>query len=276
MKKFLPLFLVLVFMAGCKETTTTEKVMEIINSEVYSADNIKRIAALIEGSNDIRPEEVAGLRDEVSHFVYCYAEVLTDSINHRLDDPNMGNAELQALLRSIDEMEDEAEKTGVEVFKVEGHVYYDITPIFVADIFKHYLSAAEYSMAEIEQEEFNDPTVIDDAVMVSYDNVTERLWACDKLATSKDCSDDVKLLLQDFRNTYIMTLLYGADNTPAFDWNTHQMRAEVKDALLNYVSEHPNALSTPLLKEYIEILEKSNYYESQATRTFYFNYLRNN
>lgn len=276
MKKFLPFVLVLLALAGCKETTTADKVMEIVNSEVYTEENIRQIASLVEGSTDIKAEDVAMLRDEVSHFIYCYAEVLTDSINHLLDDPNMGNAELTALLDSIDEMDEEAERTGVEVFKVEGHVYYDIMPIFVADMFKRYLTNAEYTMAEIEQEEFSEPTVIDDAVMVSYDEVTDRLWTCDKLAASENCPEDVKLQVKDFRNTYIMTLLYGADNTPAFDWDTHMMRNEVKDALLNYVSEHPKAMSTKLLQEYICILERSNYFESQATRNFYFNYLRNN
>lgn len=275
-KTFFVLTIVCLFLASCRKETTNDKVMKIVNSEQYTVENIQQISKIINGSNDLSMDEVSNLYIEVGNFIRMFAEHTADSLNNCLSNPDLEENELNAINSEIDKMTKMSNETGVEFFKSEGYVVYGIMPIFVANIFHPYLSDEEYRFSEIEQMEYEEPATLDAAVTVSYQDIADRLWNCDILIASQNSSEELKTNLQTYRNTYIITLMYGADNTPAFDWQTHKMQQEIKDALLNYVKDHPNAESTTTLKEYIAVLERSNYYETQATRAFYFNYLRNN
>lgn len=277
MRKYLLFVITIVaVMTGCQKESTNDKVMEIINHKAYTAASIDSISALITASDDLTREQVNALRMEVGNYIREYAERLCDSLNTQLNNPDLTPQETQELLTAINNMAEPSDETGVGIFKVEGYVTYDISPIFIAEIFRNYLSKEEYEFAEIEQKEMEEPSNIDAEVTISYQEVADRLWRCERLMMSDSITDDLKVSLKPYINTYLIIMMYGADNTPAFDWDTHLMSQDVKDALLNYVNEHPEVESTAVLKEYINILEKSNYYESQATRAFYFNYLRNN
>ncbi|MBQ0083036.1 MAG: hypothetical protein KBT41_07145 [bacterium] len=276
-KSLLLFFSIILIMAGCDtKQNTNDKVMEIINRKVYTVASIDSISSLIKSSDDLTKEQVNSLRMEVGDFIREYAEHLCDSLNDRLNDPALTPQETRELLTAINNMSEPSDETGVGVFKVEGYVTYDISPIFIADIFRDYLNEAEYEFAQIEQQEMESPSNIDAEVTISYQEVADRLWRCERLMTSDSINEDLKISLKPYINTYMIIMIYGADNTPAFDWDTHMMSQDVKDAILNYISEHPESECTAVLKEYVTILEKSRYYESHATRAFYFNYLRNN
>lgn len=277
MRKNLLLIIAITFViTGCQKESTNDKVMQIINRKIYTEASIDSISTLITSSNDLTKEQVNALRMEVGNFIREYAEHLCDSLNERLNSPSLSPKETQELLRDINNMVESSDITGIGIFKVEGYVTYDISPIFIADIFRNYLSTEEYEFAQIEQEEMQQPSNIDAEVTISYQEVADRLWRCERLMSSDSITNDLRISLKPYMNTYMIIMIYGADNTPAFDWDTHAMSQDAKDALLNYVSEHPDSECSKTFKEYIAVLEKSKYYESQATRTFYFNYLRNN
>ncbi|MCQ2328966.1 MAG: hypothetical protein MJZ93_00210 [Paludibacteraceae bacterium] len=275
-KVFIVLTTICLFLAGCSEDSTNDKVMKIVNGEQYTVENIQQISKIINGSNDLSKDEVENLYIEVGNFIRMFAEHTADSLNNCLNNPDLEEEELNIINNEIDMMSKMSNETGVEFFKSEGYVVYGIMPIFIANIFHPYLTDEEYRFSEIEQMEYEDPATLDAAVTISYQEIADRLWECDKLYSSQNVTDELKTNLQTYRNTYIITLMYGADNTPAFNWQTHKIQQEIKDALLNYVKDHPNAESTPTLKDYIVVLERGNYYETQATRAYYFNYLRNN
>lgn len=261
-------------LAGCKKNGTNEKVMEIIGSESYTADNIKQIARLIEHSDDLTDEEAKNLYMEVGNFIRMYAEHLTDSLNDRMNDPNLSGEEMKELLQEINRLGEEMDETGVEVFKVEGLVVYGIAPIFIPNMFKGYITEHEYHFAEIEQMEYDSPSIIDDEVVVSYQEIANRLWECDQMMMDTACSEEIKPSIEALINSYMITLMFGTENSSAFDWRTGMMNSDIKDAILNYVSDHPEAYSAETLKRYIEVLEKSKYYETPATRQFFYNFIR--
>lgn len=277
MKKYiLLLFVICLGLVGCEKHETNDKVMQIIGSGSYTSDNIKQIARLIEQSDDLTIDEARNLYMEVGDFIRLYAEHLTDSLNNRLNDQSLSGEEMRELLKEIDRLGGEMDETGVEVFKVEGQVVYGIAPIFLPNVFKSYISEAEYRFAEIEQMEYNMPSIIDDEVVISYQEIANRLWACDELMMDTACAAELKSSITASVNSYMITLMYGTENSPAFDWEDGRMNADTKDAILNYVSDHPDAPSAETLKRYIEVLEKSRYYDTPATRQFFYNFLKPN
>jgi len=261
-------------MAGCKKNGTNEKVMEIISSESYTAENIEQIARLVEQSDDLTEEEARNLYLEVGDFIRMYAEHVTDSLNNRINDPNLSGEEMRELLQEINRLGEEMDRTGVEIFKVEGQVVYGIAPIFIPNMFKQYISEQEYHFAEIEQMEYDTPSIIDDEVMVSYQEIANRLWECDQLMMDTSCANELKLNIEALINSYMITLMYGTENSSAFDWRTGIMNSDIKDAIINYVNDHPEAPSAVTLQQYIEVLEKSRFYETPATRQFFYNFIR--
>lgn len=264
------------FCAGCEKHETNNKVMAIISSEVYTADNIKQIAKLIEHSEDLTDEEARNLYLEIGNFIRLYAEHLTDSLNTRLNDESLTGEEMRLLLTEINKLGEEMDKTGVEVFKAEGQVVYGIAPIFLPNMFKSYITEQEYHFAEIEQLEYDMPSIIDDEVVISYQEIANRLWECDELVADSTCSKELKSSIEALINSYMITLMYGTENSPAFNWNNGKMNSAIKDAILNYINDHPDASSTAALRDYITVLEKSRYYETPATRQFFYNFIRPN
>lgn len=262
--------------ASCKKNGTNEKVMEIIGSESYTAENIKQIARLVEQSDDLTEQEARNLYLEVGNFIRMYAEHLTDSLNGRINDPNLSGEEMRDLLQEINRLGDEMDITGVEIFKVEGQVVYGIAPIFIPNMFKEYISEQEYHFAEIEQLEYDMPSIIDDEVVVSYQEISNRLWECDQMMMDTACASELKPSIEALINSYMITLMYGTENSSAFDWRTGRMNSDIKDAILNYVSDHPDAPSAVTLQKYIEVLERSKFYETPATRQFFYNFIRPN
>lgn len=279
MKRNLLIIMVLatLIMAGCTQTSSTsEKVMKIINTEQYTADNIQQISSLITDSKDLTKPEADSLYLEVGNFIRLYAEHLCDSLNERLSDTRLTNEQLRDLLTGINALQDSVETTGVEIIKIEGEIKYDISPIFLADMFRNYISKEEYEFAEIEQVEFEMPISIDEELTISYQDIADRLWACDHLMDKAKENQDIQVMVKPFINTYVKALMYGAENTPNFDWGTGLMLPEAKDALLSYVNDHPDAYSATVLNQYIDVLKKSKFYDCRATRQFYFKYLREN
>jgi len=277
MKRYILLIFAICFiMAGCKKNGTNEKVMEIIGSESYTADNIKQITRLVEHSDDLTEEEVRNLYMEVGNFIRMYAEHMTDSLNNRINDPELTGEEMRQLLQEINRLGEEMDETGVEIFKVEGQVVYGIAPIFIPNMFKSYISEQEYHFAEIEQMEYDMPSIIDDEVVISYQEIANRLWECDQMMMDTACSPELKTTIEALINSYMITLMYGTENSPAFDWRDGKMISDIKDAILNYVNDHPEAPSAVTLKQYIEVLEKSRFYETPATRQFFYNFIRPN
>lgn len=268
--------LVAVITVGCKKSGTCERVMEIINSEQYTAENIQQISNIITESTDLTEAEADSLQLEVGSFIRQYAEHFCDSINGRLSDPTLTGEQMRDLLSDIGQLSELVGTTGVDFFKSEGSLVYDISPIFIADIFRHYMTAEEYALTEIEQAEFEQPTAIDEEITISYQDVADRLWACDQLMMKAGSNPDIAVMVKPYTNTYIKALMYGAENTPTFDWNTNRMLPEVKDAIMSYVNDHPDAPSATVLNQYIDVLKRSNFVDCQATRQFYFKYLREN
>lgn len=275
-KHILLLIAICLIIAGCKKNGTNEKIMEIIGSESYTADNIKQIARLVEQSDDLTNEEARNLYLEVGNFIRMYAEHLTDSLNTRINDPNLTGEEMRDLLQEINRLGDEMDVTGVEIFKVEGQIVYGIAPIFIPNMFKEYISEQEYHFAEIEQLEYDMPSIIDDEVVVSYQEISNRLWECDQMMMDTACAAELKPSVEALINSYMITLIYGTENSSAFDWRTGKMNSDIKDAILNYVNDHPDAPSAVTLQKYIEVLEKSKFYETPATRQFFYNFIRPN
>ncbi len=268
------LIAICLLVAGCKKNGTNDKVMEIIGSESYTADNIKQIARLVEQSDDLTENEARNLYLEVGNFIRMYAEHLTDSLNNRINDPNLSGEEMRELLQEISRLGDEMDVTGVEIFKVEGQIVYGIAPIFIPNMFKEYITEQEYHFAEIEQLEYDMPSIIDDEVVVSYQEIANRLWECDQMMMDTACAQELKPSIEALINSYMITLMYGTENSSAFDWRTGKMNSDIKDAILNYVNDHPDAPSAITLQKYIEVLEKSKFYETPATRQFFYNFIR--
>lgn len=70
---------------------------------------------------------------------------------------------------------------------------------------------------------------------------------------------------------YLALLLAGADNSATFDWETKKLNPEVRQTVINYIAEHPDAESTKTLKEFMAIMKRNNYQSSSESDVFLLN-----
>jgi len=111
----------------------------------------------------------------------------------------------------------------------------------------------------IKQSESDQPMGEDAALMISWDELAMRAYAVEQyIETYRE--DQLTIADAQFMyENYINTMLLGMNNTPIFDYEMHQFSKDAKTAYTRFVEEHPNSVTSWMLKEFDAYLASVGY-----------------
>lgn len=268
MKKTIFLLLTTLLIASCAKKSTYEQAIQLLEeSPKNSQEVITDFEKIISSATEMSNQEAHELMLQFEDYITEYGEKMSDSLNHALI-----SSQSSDVINTIDSVAMQVESHGIALYMNEGYVEIEVSPKYISDLFKHFISETEYELSLLKQRELDDPSIMDEAVAVSYQEICDRLYYCDNLAVRHDTLFHNEI--REYQKMYAMLLMYGVENTPSFDWQKRTIHTEVRNAMSNYIIERPNAISAPILKEYLTLLEASGYRESSATIEFINNYIK--
>ncbi|MDR1653450.1 MAG: hypothetical protein LBS01_07385 [Prevotellaceae bacterium] len=263
---------IFLLLAGCNGLDRkVQTILQLLDTnKKIEVSHIDGAREMIVGEASFSTAQVAELRDAFSAYLAAFAESETGRLAAEMD-MIFNQTDDILIQRRTDSLFSACEKLkiyGITVSMVEGNVQVSISPMYIANTFWNYLSEGERQWAFRMETEMNDPVLEDASIVIAYEELANRLFICDELL--KNYAEDSLLTPQVelFRNHYLVLLMFGCDNTPAFDWRTKQLQHEVREALISYINRHPDALSSPTIREYIELLQKNRFKKTAEIQEF--------
>lgn len=263
MKKTFTIILSVILLASCANNDFEETQKLINTCSTYNTNSISKIETKICASKYTKEEamEVYSLYNE---FLNKVGKHITDSINTLLFSSDV---DYLKIYENTERKSIELQNFGIFLYNIEGGVDYDILPLHITILFLNYLSPCEKELASIQQNEILNPILIDAGIIVPCSEIASRLHETEIILqdnTDSICAPEIR----EYQHRYLILLMFGSDNTPAFNWNTHEMNADFKNEINNYINEYPDSPCSQIFSEYITILKGNNFKENKESRKF--------
>lgn len=266
MKRFILyiFFLSILLLWGCGRQGRYDKAKYWLDAtRIVSIANLDSAEKVIDSWPKFSHKQTEELRILFNHYQMVCADVAAWELERKIDSvafitidhDEIYHTKIDSLMDSYSNLQ----SYGIALNIYEGEVMAEIMPNYETQVFKRYLSKCERELQKILQTEAEHPTVIDEEIVVNYNIIARRLLNCDILS-EKFGEDSLYPAIDAQRKYYLSLFMYGTDNTPAFSWETGKLRPEIVSTLEKYVTKHPHAASTELLKEFLQ-LAKSNKYK---------------
>jgi hypothetical protein len=139
----------------------------------------------------------------------------------------------------------------------EGGVYLEYDYGWLSKNIGNKLSDPVKQYLEITATEATQPLTRDAAIMLPPQTFVERLVNIENLqkqALPADMSEDLKKV----NKLYMNALLFGADNTPAVDYNTLQFTPAFQQAYNHLLSKYPQSAAAAKVKEWQQVVVTKN------------------
>lgn len=274
MKKIMILLLTIVLLVGCDNTKRQyESIVKTLElSDSLSLETIKKAHLMISEANNFTPEQAIDLQERFTCYVSAYAQKEAQQIEEKYttilssEDSENIDTQIDSLNTSVEPLRE----YGIIIYSAEGYIESEVMPMYVAQLFWNYLSEAERELAKLAELEVEHPSLQDASITISYQELSDRLKMCDDMAY-KFPKDELYPQIVACQKFYLALLLAGADNSATFDWETKKLNPEVRQTVINYIAEHPDAESTKTLKEFMAIMKRSNYQSSAESDIFLLN-----
>ena len=168
---------------------------------------------------------------------------------------------------TLKSMLQESKNSGFAFDHAEGFVY----PIIDYSIYDDFRNFATDDIAEyfkIMVNELMRPFAKDAALMIGWEEVVNCALEAEKFLANYKTSlkaEEVKELYQ----RYEFIALFGLNNTPLFDYESHAMNEEAKEAYEKVLASFEgNSAFVDLLKNYMEILKKADYKQTKEVEEY--------
>lgn len=263
MKKTFTIILSILLLASCINNDYKETQKLISEANNFDIKTLSKITSKISDS-EYSKDEALEIRNLYVQYLNDIGSQISDSINTLIFSTDIDNYKIEEI---TERKRLELQKYGIVLYNIEGELSYYILPYYVTSLFIDYLSPCEIELSIVQQKEIEDPVIIDAGIVVPCSEIANRLHNTEMIL--QECTDSTCFQeLHEFQQMYLMLLIFGIDNTPAFDWNTHEMDMDFKNEIINYINEYPELPSSKIFSEYIEILKKTNFKESKESRKF--------
>lgn len=271
MKKVIILTMTTLLLISCDSTNRQYKaIIEILNIEKpLSRENMEKARLMILETTDFTAAQAIDLQGKFTDYMQAYASKealrIEDKFNtiYNGNDAELISKQVDSLNREIDTLR----KYGIIIYSAEGFVESEVMPMYITETFWKYLTEAEKKLSQLAEFEVEDPSIQDAAITVPFQELCNRLKLSDQMATAFP-EDELYPQILACQQYYLSLLMVGVDNSPAYNWETHLFEAENKQAILNYIAENPSASSTPILKEFMALLETSKYKSTPEIERF--------
>lgn len=122
--------------------------------------------------------------------------------------------------------------------------------------------------------ESDEPMYNDGGFAISYEQMTTRILNTEDFIDKYPDSSFSETVISNMKN-YTSAYMLGANNTPAFDYDTNILNSELKASFESFIDLYPKSKFAEYLKGYYDVLSKNNfklvndYYTSSAIEAIY-------
>ncbi len=143
-----------------------------------------------------------------------------------------------------------------KLINLEG-AFYPIVDYEALKVYNRYISNELKDYINIKAMDSNDPTIIDASLMISFDELAERLIAIENYIGQY--SEDIRCeeLLRLY-GTYLRFYLEGTDNTPIYDYETNKIKDEVLSSYKKALKSKDTVVSH-IVSKYMNIIEENQF-----------------
>lgn len=194
-------------------------------------------------------------------------KIMADNFNIRM---NKYKYEELVSLSNIKESDSDIKTTlqdayngGLKLSTSEGMYYLEVDYSSLKAVFAGNTSEEISSYLDIMAEESNKHFAEDAALLISYDQLAERVARNESFIKnygSSKFADKVK----ELHKYYLSAYLLGLNNTPAFSMKDNILEKDVLDSYKASIAKYPGTSLSGILSEYMKLLEKDNYKRTQA------------
>lgn len=161
----------------------------------------------------------------------------------------------------------EAFSNGYKLSVSEGMYYFEIDYDKILKDFGRYSSDKVAGYLEIMAAESNKHFASDAALIISLDELANRIIKAEKYIESYPDFNQIQHVKQ-LHNYYLKAYLIGLNNTPLFDYETGKAKDTFLKSYENTIAEQSGTKLAGIMDEYLVLLKKSDYNRSEEIMNF--------
>lgn len=160
----------------------------------------------------------------------------------------------------------ETRNGGYKIETAEG-MYFPVLDYESYKQYSPYVTEDIKNYIQIMTVESNKTPIKDAALMISWDELLKRALKQEEFISKYGNSVKINDVRQLYKQ-YIVFILYGANNTPIFQYDTKELVPEAKISYTNAIKESNNSETLGNIKGFINILEESNYKITEKVESY--------
>lgn len=219
-------------------------------------------------SQENAEEMIIGLEKVQKEYMDDYTDVLFEGEweeqKKKMDQLDKVFGE-QSYRGKIEDIEDEDLKAlvvetlkgGYKYVMLEGS-YYPMIDYSLLKKYNPFLSEQMKDYIKIAATESDELTWNDAAVVISWEELGNRVIQAEKYL-AKYPQSPMKKEVGELYAMYMGAYIYGANNTPSFDYETKKIKEELLNTYKNTISENEGTVTAQMMKAYLQIIEKNDY-----------------
>lgn len=271
MKRTLLFLITLCVVAACNRGETQyQAIADTLNtSEPLELSRITKAHDMIIDASHLTAEQATHLQELFVKYIFACADIQTSLMEEAYgtalttNDPQLMEQQLDSLNRAMSQLR----QYGIMMYTSEGGITTDVMPIFIAEAFWKYMTPLERTIATLSELEVETPSLNDASINISYEEIAQRLKMCDDMLAQYP-DEPLTPQIIACQKYYLAILLAGVDNSPVFDWNTRTLMPQIRQIVELYITEYPDAASTPTLQQFMALAAASNFKQSADIDTF--------
>lgn len=235
-----------------KPNITAKAINKFADDNIFAVSR-PNAAIMVIGLEKLQKDEQPKLEDKFAAAEEAVRQVLTKDYQSRLTDGYINTIQDPA----VKELLTEAKNSGFKIETAEGMYF----PVVDYSAYLKYREAVTPDIAayiNIMAVEADKTPAKDGALTISWAEILKRALNQEQFIKNYGSSpkaEEVRNLLQ----RYASFALYGANNTPLFDYETGQMVAEAKKAYAAAAFDANNGRFSQIMNEYSSVLKQNEY-----------------
>ena len=263
---------------GSKEGKVTEslgaetynKLLELINDGKNPYELIEFVDKEIRNvADDIADDMILALEEVLNIYEsYYQGEIFASNFNREIGSNFESNEDIvdKAKGTEFESLVKEIVNGGYKFVSQEGSHY----PIVDYSFLKKYDSFISDKVTEyinIKSKQSDNLVAIDGALVISWDEIGERLLELEGYMDKYNDFVRTKQLESMYYN-YMAIYLAGLDNTPAYDYVTNEYKDEVLKKITDMSTMHEGTKTADIVRNYLDIIKEDNYVFTQKAKEF--------
>lgn len=168
---------------------------------------------------------------------------------------------------SIMNLLQDAYSNGYKLAASEGSYYFEVDYSKILNDFGSFALDDTAGYLEIMSEEYGRHTAVDAALVISPDELANRIVMTKKFIDRYPAFTRIEQVKMFHRN-YLKAYLLGLDNTPLFDFQSKKAKEYFLESYRNTVDGHKGTELAAVVEEHLALLEKSDYTRSEEIMNF--------